>query len=950
VADVELDTERWLRIDRVLAEALERPPEERRTFATESLADDPALVDELLALLDADAGAGLFLRQTPGPLVADLVSSSWIGRHVGPYRLCEVIGYGGMGTVFRAERDDGEFRHQVAVKLLRGVGLSAEQRLRFQTERQILARLEHPNIARLYDGGTTADGSSYLVMELVDGLPIDSYCDRHRLSIEARLELFSRVCDAVRYAHQRLLVHRDLKPSNILVTGEGAPKLLDFGIAKQLDPSASAAVTTVGVARPMSLRYASPEQVLGEPTTTASDVYGLGVLLYELLSGQCPYRLQRGERGLARAICEQDPELPGAAVLHAAGDDPEAAEAAARRRGFPRPGALARRLHGDLDAIVLEAMRKSPGERYGSIEQLGEDLDRHRGRQPVRAHRGGPRYRAAKLVDRHRLAVTATALLLILGVVAIANHLWQSRRVARERDKAEAALTILTDAFAQADFSRGGGTVTARQVLDRGADRVEREMAGDPLVRSALLHAIGEAYSGIGEWDRARPLLEEALEIRRGSLGESHRDTATTRLVLGEVLREQTVWEPAEEMLTRAAADLEAALGDRHVDVAHALRELGRLHAQRGRLDRGETLLQRALEGLERELPPDHPETIRTLTYLGELRFARGDLEGSRRFHTRALEMMRRTYGEENPEVANGLGNLGSLSMAEGRWAEGEVLARRAVDMLRHTVNEEHPWIKIGLHNLGFAAHRQGHLEEAAERFREAVSLARSRLGNRHREVLVSLERLGLVLKEKGDLETAAAVLEESLDLSLEFRGDRHRGTGNILCHLGDVRRRQGRWDLAENLLRRCQDLVRGLGQEDHQGNSLPLELLGLLSMDTGHPEEAEPLLRRSFEIRRKLLGDDDWWTAINAAELGVCLAALGRDGEAEKLLLQSVAHLAAQLDPTDYRRVRAEAELAAFYAERPWLAPTQRSERRAVARGTMEPEPAEIRVTGDRQ
>lgn len=926
MGDIELDTERWLRIDRVLAEALERPPGERRAFATASLADDPALLEELLELLDADAGAGLFLRQTPGPLVADLVSSSWIGRHVGPYRLCEVIGYGGMGTVFRAERDDGEFRHEVAVKLLRGVGLSAEQRLRFHTERQILARLEHPNIARLYDGGTTADGSSYLVMELVAGQPIDQYCDRHRLSIEARLELFSQVCDAVRYAHQRLLVHRDLKPSNILVTAEGAPKLLDFGIAKQLDPAASVAVTTVGVARPMSLRYASPEQVLGEPTTTASDVYSLGVLLYELLSGQCPYRLQRGERGLARAICEQDPAPPGAALVHAAGDDPEAAEAAARRRGFSHPRALARRLHGDLDAIVLEAMRKSPGERYSSIEQLGEDLDRHRGRQPVRAHRGGPRYRAAKLVGRHRLAVTAAALLLILGVVAIANHFWQTRRVARERDKAEAALAILTDAFAQADFSRGGGTVTARQVLDRGAVRIEREMDGEPLAKASLLHAIGEAQSGIGEWERARPLLEQALEIRRERLGERHPETAATRLALGVVLREQTVWEPAEELLTRAAADLETALGDRHVDVARALRELGRLHAQRNRLDRAETLYRSALEVLDRELAADHPEVIRALTYLGELRFARNDLEGSRQFHTRALEAMRRTFGEENPEVANGLGNLAALSMAEGRYAEGEVLARRAVEILRRSVDEDHQWIKAGLHNLGFAAYRQGHLEVAAERFREAVELARRRHGDRHREVLISLERLGLVLKEKGDLDTASAVLEESLDLSLEFRGDRHRGTGNILCHLGDVRRQQGRWERAEDLLRRCLEIVRGLGQEDHQGNSLPLEFLGLLAMDTGHPEEAEPWLRRSFEIRQKLLGDDNWWTAMNAGELGVCLAALGRDGEAEKLLLRRVAYLAAQLDATDYRRVRAEAELTTFYGKRPWLARSRRT------------------------
>ncbi|HYG63748.1 MAG TPA: serine/threonine-protein kinase, partial [Thermoanaerobaculia bacterium] len=528
------DPERWRRIDGLFAEALELPPDERQGFLAAACAGDDELRSEVESLLAADAegeeGAA-FLEQPAGEWL-DLDEAGGPERRLGPYRLLRRLGAGGMGSVYLARRDDGLYEREVAVKILRS-GLEGTGALhRFLAERQILARLEHPGIARLYDGGRTTGGRPFLVMELVDGLPLDEYCDRHRLGVEERLRLFVRICAAVQHAHQNLLVHRDLKPANILVTAEGEPKLLDFGIAKRLGPESadgadgSGPVTRTGL-RVMTPSYASPEQVRGEAITTASDVYSLGVLLYELLAGRSPYRIAGGlPHEVERAICDDEPERPSQALLRISGDRPPEEIAAARGT---RPQALRRRLRGDLDTIVLEALRKEPRRRYGSAARLAEDIERHLRNLPVAARPDSLLYRTRKLLRRRRAAAIAVTLGALLALGFVLSLVEQGRRLARERDKARYALSFLVEAFKNADpYHTRGRRLTAEEVLEQGAARVARDLHGRPEVQAAVLDAIGEVYLGQGRADAAAPLLERALAMRRQDPGAAPADLANT--------------------------------------------------------------------------------------------------------------------------------------------------------------------------------------------------------------------------------------------------------------------------------------------------------------------------------------------------------------------------------------------------------------------------------------
>ncbi len=534
--------ERWQQVKALFDQAVACDPARRDDFLREACAGDTELHAELISLLRYGS-VGDFLETTP--MRRQVLGDHMIGRAFGVYRIVRQIGRGGMGWVYLATRDDDQFRRRVAVKVIKPDLADEHTLLRFQNERQALAVLDHPNIIKLLDGGQSEDGLPYLVMDYVEGLPLDEYCDSHKLNLRERIELFRTVCAAVHYAHQNLVVHRDLKPGNILVTPQGVAKLLDFGIAKLLRPEYSA--QSMGLTRtrmqPMTPKYASPEQVLGQPVTTASDIYALGVLLYELLTGQHPFEREgRTELELENAIAAQDPEKPSVAATRELGD------AAVKHFRAAPPNQLSRLLSGDLDAIVLKAMRKEPQRRYSSADHLAEDLRRHLDGLPVLARKGTAQYRLSKFVKRHKVGVAA-------GAVVAASLMGTTYFAVRAEQSAERRFQEVwtSDQFLINDLDQvltsGKGVTAARQkmlahVLE-SLDRLAQESNHDPALQADLISAylkMGDVQgnlwvANLGEWKAAEESYRKAVTMAE-SLWKKHPSDAATQLQVAQGIQE----------------------------------------------------------------------------------------------------------------------------------------------------------------------------------------------------------------------------------------------------------------------------------------------------------------------------------------------------------------------------------------------------------------------------
>ncbi len=834
-------TRRWSQIDALFQEALDLPADERPALLERSCVGDAELRSAVEKLLRSTEDTVPMLEPggaLRGPLW-DKVAEELLppeaaapGRRVGPYRVVREIGSGGMAEVYLAERADEQFEQQVALKLIQPGRLNAETVRRFEQERQIVASLNHPHIARLLDGGLTDDERPYFAMEYVDGQPVDRYCDDRRLTVEERLELFLVVARAVHYAHKNLLVHRDLKPANIYVTADGQVKLLDFGIAKLLDDE-------MGVTRTasywMTPEYASPEQLSGLPATTATDQYQLGFLLFELLTGRRPFEHARQNLvEMVRAICEEAPPPPSTVVNpDAVGRDvvgrdaaPDATRAAARRTTQER---LQRRLRGDLDAIVSKALAKQPEARYASIENLIEDVERLLSGLPVQARENTWGYRTQKFIRRHRLAVAAAAtfVLLILGYAATVTV--QSRQIARQRDLAEAAAEraervkgFLIGLFESADpFRSPGEEITARQLLDQGAERVERELGADPGVGAELMRVIGRIYSRLGAYDRARPLLEKALETHRQLYGAAHLEVAQDLNDLATVIRDLGDYTAAERMHREALEIRRQLLGEEHPKVAGSLHNLARVLEIRGDWDEAEALLRRAL-AMDR-------------------RFHRGDL---------------------HRDVSFDLQSLGDLLAERGRTNEAEALVRQALGIRRRLFGDLHPAVASSLRQLAALERRKGDPETAEALARQALDIHRRVLGSDHREVALDLDELAQALALEGDLEAAERSLREALTTFRRSLDGDHRLVALATAHLGEIHLARGDPQVATALFARALDTLSGQLPERHPEIAQVLVGLGRSLAGLGQRPEAAARLERALDIRRGLLASGDPRTA----------------------------------------------------------------------------------------
>ncbi len=820
--------ERQRRALEVLEELLELAPEHHQVFLASACGDDDELRDavEALAAADSDAAA-----TGDTPLLSSLLEPGLTGHQLGPWRIGEQLGRGGMATVYAGERADGTYQQHVAVKVIRLGADDADFLRRFEDERRILAHLEHPNVARVMDGGSTADGRPYLVMELVDGAPIDEWCDQHQLSVGERLQLLISVCRAVEHAHRNLVVHRDLKPANILVTDDGVPKLLDFGIAKVLDPDGPTEHTRTGL-RALTPSYASPEQIAGDSAvTTASDVYSLGVLAFRILVGQLPYDLPDTRPAtLERVICQLPPQRASSAAATAS------PEVAALRGTTPRT--LARMVRGDLDTILAVALEKRPTARYPSVEALRADLERHLEGRPVRARRPSIPYRLGRWTRRYRWAVVTAAVVALVIAGGVAATLWQARRATREAAKVEATNAFLLSMLAAPNPRESGSEVTVAEILGDASARLDRDRGLDPALAAALRRTLTRTYLGLGLYDEAETQAHHALEAARATLDRL--EIARSQVALGAVLTAQRDLESAEPILREAIATLDPG----STAAAEAHDNLAVLLSRSGREPEAIPEFRTAIDGYRARGIDD----VRLATALNDLGVAfgrRGELATAEPLHREAYRMMHDAYGDSHPGTAEALANLAGAVDAAGRHQEAEPLYREAVTIQTRLEGEDHPEVIALTTSQAFNLLLLGRLEDAEATAVRATATADRVLTKDHPLSAYAHAILGQVLLAEHRFGAAEPHLRLAVEARRRSLPQGHWLTASAETALGEALDGLGRDDEAEDLLRSSYDSLLADRGPDHERTVAAREALLAFYHRRGRPEAST-------------LGDDD--------------------------------------------------------------------------------------------
>jgi len=865
------------------------PENERGATLATVCGDDAEFRSELEEMLANDMGSEERLREAIGGAVAHVVEGQrnrFIGTMLGAYRITGVLGHGGMGTVYLAKRADRQYEQKAAIKLVEQMAVHPQLRTRLRAERQILANLDHPDIARLIDGGETAEGVPYLVIEYIDGKPIDEYSDLHTLGVRERLQLLERVCAAVDYAHRNLIVHRDLKPGNILVTADGHPKLLDFGIAKLLhpDPATQTVAVTRMQDRLLTPEHAAPEQVLGRTITIAADVYTLGVLLYQLLCGRSPYALHDSTAlGLERAICIEDPPRPSSlfrggragALVEAGGFNPAGVAA---KRGVTAEK-LRRQLSGDIDEIILKAMRKEPRDRYETAAQLADDIRRHLRGEPVLARQGSNRYRAAKFVRRNAMSMSLVATI-FLALTTFTIMTWVQKvqlgeqiKIAEEqRSTAQQVSAFLVDIFGAADpFVAQGREMTADELLERGAANIQKNLNEQYEVRAQMLESIGFAFQRQNKFKKAVPLLEQALTIRRQTEDPPGERVATSLFNLAEALQGDGNHASAEGYYRQALTLTREVYGERHQRVALVMVSMARLEQAQGHTDQTERLLTDAIEIYVERLGPDHKEVGIAYADLASIMLWKDDLVRAERYEREALRILQARVSRTDPDYANALGALGLILV------------------------------------------KRGSLEEAEKLLTESLDLHRIVFGTDHPRLAGVLDSLGMLYDKRSDYEKAIAKAGEALKIIRNAYGERHYLTGYYLHSLANLEFKAGKTAPALSNVRTAIDIYRESLRADHAYLASSEHLLGEILLARGDARGAVAPLRHAITVNTNTYGETSWRTARSQSTLGVALAQLGQFDDAEILLVDSHRVLRRELGAKDPLTRLAHDRITAF-------------------------------------
>jgi serine/threonine-protein kinase len=835
----------WEQIQALFHDAADLPEPEQRAFLKTACNGDDELMAHVLSLLQEDAHGSSLLDRDVAHVAHQVLSeanppSSF--KEFGPYRVKTMLGEGGMGVVYLAERED--LGSQVAIKILRDAWLSPARRERFASEQRTLAQLNHPSIARLYDADTLPDGTPWFVMEYVEGVRLTDYCSQHGSSIEERLQLFRAVCEAVVYAHQNAVIHRDLKPSNILVKPDGTLRLLDFGIAKQLESLDRPADQTMTSLRLMTPAYAAPEQIRGERVGIQTDVYSLGVILYELLSGKLPFDLSNRTPAEAETmIVEHEPVKPSSL-----------ARRMAEKPGVRVPSATST-AWADLDVLCLTAMHKDPQRRYRSVEALIRDIDHYLKAEPLEARPDTVRYRVGKFVRRNQRAVTAATLVfaVIVGLVVFFTV-----RLAKARNAAlaEAARTqriqrFMLNLFEGGDQAAGpADDLRVITLVDRGVHEAQA-LTGEPAVQAELYQTLGTVYQNLGKFDQADTLLHSALEQRKALFGQDSAEVAETLMALALLRDAQAQYDEAEQLVRQALEMSKRHRPPNHPAIAKATATLGKVLEDRGTYDQAIVVLE---EAVRLQSAPDaaNPDLGSTLSELANSHFYAGHYDTADSLNRRILAMDRQLYGERHPHVGDDLINLGAVQFEWGHYGEAERYYRQGLDIMRSFYGKDHPETASALTMLARTLIPQGKVDEAAGIMQEALGVQERVYGKVHPRVASALNELGRIAQRQGKLEEAKADFRRMADIYSEVYAGKHYYIGVALSNLAGVYVDQKQYSQGERIFREVLQLYSQTLAADHQMVGIARIRLGRALLRQRRYADAEAESRAGYDILMK--------------------------------------------------------------------------------------------------
>jgi len=926
-----MTTDRWLQIEEILDTVLQAEPHQWKTIIEKTCNHDKELRHQVEKYLRHYTHLDTFLQKPVDDGIIEQIADDnaftveWIKKvnRIGRYRIIREIAHGGMGRVFLAERDDGQYKQKVALKLLHSDLDSETMQRRFLIERQILASLNHPNIARLLDGGVVETESGlginqpYLVLEYVEGISIKEYCDTHSLTVHERLQLFLKAAEAVQHAHRNLVVHCDIKPSNILVTKYGEIKLLDFGISRLLseDIHELPQYSTRTIRRWMTPEYAAPEQIKGERATTAVDVYQLGVLLYELLTGLLPFK-RDGENfcELEQSVLEKDPLKPSIVSQN---------------------GGTRRMIRGDLDAIILKSLRKEPEARYDSTSALIEDIRLYLSGKPVKATHGNFGYRTAKFVRRHRIGVSVTAgVLLLISILTgfYTHHLTIERDRAEqaavtaqlESQKAEKVVEFLVNLFDTADPATAQGEqITAREIVEKGVARIDEDLAAQPEIHVEMLKVLGRVIKALGDFNRSTELFEKALIKSHELYGREHLEVAAIAAMLGDAARWNGELEKAELQLRDALEIRLNLIPDDDPDVAITMDRLARVLEMRGNFTEAEKLYRDALTMRERLFGNESDAVSANLNNLGWLLFQMGKLDESEIMLRRALSLRERQNDPPQIAIASNMSNLAVVLGEKGNYTEAEHYYIQALQLEEKLHGDDHPRYTTALSNLSVMYNDLARYEEAAEMFQKVLDNNRRQLGPSHVYVGFALGHLSTSLLEDGRSLEAMPLLEEMLEVFRNAVGEEHRFFARGLMIKGDALYYLNP-SQSVAVYDRSIDIYRRVVGDSHPLLAKTLARLGRAHYTLANIEASKTAFNQALDIQRRVLPPHHSDTIWTLTWLGRVLAERGNYDEAEALLREAVEMSQIALPPDHWRRINAHLELYACLKSSNRLLPGQ--------------------------